>query len=80
MKNYQAKIIETDILVVGHGLAGLASAHGVKDANPGARVLAVDKGSLGFGGKANKGGGHVAFIPEGNEEKYVEYHTRNLGE
>jgi succinate dehydrogenase/fumarate reductase flavoprotein subunit len=80
MKNYQPKTIETDILIVGHGLAGLASAHAVKDANPDVRVLAVDKGSLGFGGKANKGGGHVSFIPEGNEEKYVEYHTRNLGE
>jgi succinate dehydrogenase/fumarate reductase flavoprotein subunit len=80
MKNYQPIIIETDILVVGHGLAGLASAHSVKDANPDVRVLAVDKGSLGFAGKANKGGGHVSFITEGNEEKYVEYHTRNLGE
>jgi succinate dehydrogenase/fumarate reductase flavoprotein subunit len=80
MKKYQPKTIETDILVVGHGLAGLASAHAVKDANPDTRVLAVDKGSLGFGGKANKGGGHVSFIPEGNEEKYVEYHTRNLGD
>jgi succinate dehydrogenase/fumarate reductase flavoprotein subunit len=76
----KAKTIETDILVVGHGLAGLASAHAAKDAAPAMRVLAVDKGSLGYAGKANKGGGHVSFIPEGNEEKYVEYHTRNLGE
>jgi succinate dehydrogenase/fumarate reductase flavoprotein subunit len=80
MKKYHAKEIETDILIVGHGLAGLASAHAVKDANQDLRVLMVDKGSLGFAGKANKGGGHVAFIPEGNEEQYVEYHTRNLGE
>jgi len=80
MVKYQPKMIEADILIVGHGIAGLASAHAVKDANPEARVLAVDKGSLGFGGKANKGGGHVSFIPEGSEEQYVEYHTRNLGD
>ena len=80
MTKYQPKMIQTDILVVGHGIAGLATAHAVKDANPEVRVLAVDKGSLGFGGKANKGGGHVSFIPEGNEEQYVEYHTRNLGD
>jgi succinate dehydrogenase/fumarate reductase flavoprotein subunit len=80
MSKYNAKIIETGILIVGHGLAGLAAAHAVKDANPDVKVLAVDKATLGYGGKANKGGGHVSFIPEGNEEKYVEYHTRNLGE
>ncbi|HHW58243.1 MAG TPA: FAD-binding protein [Clostridia bacterium] len=72
--------IETDILIVGHGIAGLAAAHAVKDEDPALKVLAVDKASLGYGGKANKGGGHVAFIPEGGEEKYVEYHTRNLGD
>jgi succinate dehydrogenase/fumarate reductase flavoprotein subunit len=80
MDRKQVITIDTDILIVGHGLAGLASAHAVKDAAPDAWVLAVDKGSLGFAGKANKGGGHVAFIPEGNEEQYVEYHTRNLGD
>ena len=80
MAEYQPKVIETDILVVGHGIAGLASAHAAKDQDPDVRVLAVDKGSLGFGGKANEGGGHVAFIPEGSEEQYVEYHTRNLGD
>jgi len=80
MAKYQPAVIEADILVVGHGIAGLAAAHAIKDEDPDVRVLAVDKGSLGFAGKANKGGGHVSFIPEGNEEQYVEYHTRNLGE
>jgi succinate dehydrogenase/fumarate reductase flavoprotein subunit len=80
VKNYRPKTIETDILIVGHGLAGLSAAHAAKDTNPDVRVLAVDKGSLGFAGKANKGGGHISFIPEGCEEQYVEYHTRNLGE
>lgn len=80
MVKVNTNIIETDVLVVGHGIAGLAAAHAVKDENPNLKVLAVDKASLGYGGKANKGGGHVAFIPEGGEEKYVEYHTKNNGD
>ncbi|WP_432407445.1 FAD-binding protein [Wukongibacter sp. M2B1] len=80
MVNVKTNRIETDILVVGHGIAGLAAVHAVKDENPDLKVLAVDKASLGYGGKANKGGGHVAFIPEGEEEKYVEYHTKNNGD
>ena len=74
------KVIEVDVLVVGHGCAGLAAAITAKETDKNLRVLAVDKGSLGYGGKANKGGGHCAFIPEGGEEAYVEYHTRNLGD
>jgi len=77
---YNPTIIETDILVVGHGLSGLAASHAIKDADPNVKVLAVDKASLGYGGKANKGGGHVSFIPEGNEESFVEYHVKNCGE
>ena len=74
------KVIETDLLVVGFGIAGLAAAIVAKEEAPGLRVLAVDKGCVGYAGKANKGGGHVAFIPEGGEEAYVEYHTRNCGD
>lgn len=74
------KNLTTDVLVVGHGLSGLAAAITVKEENPALKVLTIDKGCVGYAGKANKGGGHVAFIPEGGEEKYVEYHTRNLGD
>ncbi|NTV73288.1 MAG: FAD-binding protein, partial [Holophaga sp.] len=76
----EAKIITSDVLVVGHGLAGLAAALTVKEDNPGLHVVTVDKCFPGYGGKANKGGGHVAFIPEGDEETYVQYHTENLGD
>jgi succinate dehydrogenase / fumarate reductase, flavoprotein subunit len=74
------QVITTDVLVIGHGAAGLVAAIAAKEADPRLKVLGVDKASLGYGGKANKGGGHCAFIPEGGEEKYVEYHTRNLGD
>jgi len=74
------QVITTDVLVIGHGAAGLVAAITAKEANPSLKVLAVDKASLGYAGKANKGGGHCAFIPEGGEERFVEYHTRNLGD
>jgi len=82
MKNLEemGNVVLTDILVVGHGIAGLSSAISAKEDAPDLKVVTVDKAFVGYGGKANKGGGHVAFIPEGGEEKYVEYHTRNLGD
>lgn len=73
-------VVETDVLVVGHGLAGIAAAITIKETAPDLKVVTADKGSVGYAGKANKGGGHVAFIPEGAEEQYVEYHARNLGD
>ena len=78
--NDLGKVITSDVLVVGHGLAGLAAALTVKEDHPGLDVVTVDKCFPGYGGKANKGGGHAAFIPEGDEETYVEYHTENLGD
>ncbi|MGA3127236.1 MAG: FAD-binding protein [Candidatus Korobacteraceae bacterium] len=74
------QVITTDVLVIGHGAAGLATAIMAKESDPKLKVFGVDKASLGYGGKGNKGGGHCAFIPEGAEEKFVEYHTRNLGD
>src|ERR1035441_3744584 len=74
------QVITADVLVIGHGAGGLVTAITAQEANPKLKVLAVDKASLGFGGKGNKGGGHCSFIPEGGDEKYVEYHTRNLGD
>ena len=74
------RIVDADVLVVGHGAAGLVTAICAKRENPNLQVVCADKAFVGFAGKANKGGGHCAFIPEGGEEQYVEYHTRNLGD
>ena len=46
------KIIETDVLVVGHGLAGLGAAITVKEENPELRVVTFDKGSVGYAGES----------------------------
>jgi succinate dehydrogenase/fumarate reductase flavoprotein subunit len=73
-------VVESDVLIVGFGIAGISAAITIKETSPDLKVIAVDKGSVGYAGKANKGGGHVAFIPDGAEEQYVEYHARNLGD
>ncbi|PJC86815.1 succinate dehydrogenase/fumarate reductase flavoprotein subunit [Vibrio sp. HA2012] len=78
--NKIGKVHETDLLIVGSGSAGLTAAMAAKDAQPDLNVLAADKSFAGFGGKANKGGGHCAFIPEGGEETFVEYQVHNLGD
>lgn len=78
--NQLGTVHETDLLIVGSGSAGLTAAMAAKDAQPDLKVLAVDKAFSGFGGKANKGGGHCAFIPEGGEETFVEYQVHNIGD
>jgi succinate dehydrogenase/fumarate reductase flavoprotein subunit len=78
--NQLGTVHETDLLIVGSGSAGLTAAMAAKEAQPDLKVLAVDKAFSGFGGKANKGGGHCAFIPEGGEETFVEYQVHNIGD
>lgn len=73
-------MIETDVLVVGHGISGLSAAISAKEDAPDLDILTVDKSFVGYAGKANKGGGHVSFVPKEASEQYIEYHTRNLGD
>jgi succinate dehydrogenase / fumarate reductase, flavoprotein subunit len=74
------EIIETDIVVVGGGIAGLAAAVAVKEAGAGTRVLVVDKNFGGWAGQANKGAGVFMFLgPDDPVERFVDYHTRRIG-
>ena len=50
-----AIVYKQDVLVIGHGLAGITSALKMKEVNPDLDILLVDKASTGFAGKANKG-------------------------
>jgi succinate dehydrogenase / fumarate reductase, flavoprotein subunit len=73
-------VFETDVLVVGGGIAGLAAAVSVKERSPETRVLVVDKNFSGWAGQANKGGGVFMFLgPEDPVERFVDYHTRTIG-
>jgi len=65
------KVIETDILVIGGGPAGLWAAN--RAANLGQKVLIVDKGPAEWGGEAYmSGGGVTAIIADEYIDKFVE--------
>ena len=51
LENY-GKVLEADVLVIGHGIAGLSAAISVKEENPDLKVITVDKAYAGYAGKA----------------------------
>ena len=74
------KVLSADVLVVGGGIAGLTAAISIKEASPDVAVLVVDKCAPGFGGKANKGGGNLAFLaPEDSLEEMLEFRVQKVG-
>lgn len=65
------KVVETDVLVIGGGSAGLWAAN--RAVELGERVLVVDKGPAKWGGQASlSGGGVTAVITEEDVDKFVE--------
>ena len=71
---------ETDILIVGGGIAGLAAAVSIKDRSPQTRVLVVDKNFSGWAGQANKGAGIFMFLgPDDPVDRFIDFHTRTIG-
>ena len=74
------KVISTDILIIGGGIAGLSAAITAKETWPNIDVLIIDKASSGWGGKANKGGGNIAYVdPQDSLDEFVKYHVQNIG-
>ncbi len=73
--------ITTDVLVVGGGIGGLCAAVEVKENNPDAEVLIVEKQTTGYAGKANKGGGVLQYfdLEHMNPMEFVAYHANNVG-
>jgi succinate dehydrogenase / fumarate reductase, flavoprotein subunit len=73
-------VFETDVLVVGGGIAGLAAAVSAKERSPETGVLVVEKNFSGWAGQANKGAGVFMFLgPDDPVERFVDYHTRTIG-
>jgi succinate dehydrogenase / fumarate reductase flavoprotein subunit len=71
---------ETDVLVVGGGIAGLAVATAAKEGSPTIRVVVVDKNFSGWAGQANKGAGVFMFLgPDDPVDRFLDYHTQNIG-
>jgi succinate dehydrogenase/fumarate reductase flavoprotein subunit len=70
----------SDVLVIGGGFGGLAAAIRVKEMAPDASVTLVDKQTIGWGGKANKGAGVLWVLsPEDDLDAFVDYHVNQIG-
>jgi len=75
-----AETISTDVLIVGGGVGGLATAIKIKGENPKADVLIVEKQTTGWAGKATKIGGILAFLgPNDNADKFIDFQVRTSG-
>ena len=64
LKNIADKVIETDVLIVGGGVAGCVAA--VKASEHGADVTVLEKAVIKRSGGATSGMDHIATIPHGN--------------
>lgn len=74
------QVLSADVLIVGGGIAGLTAAISAKEAHPQTSVLVVDKATCGFGGKANKGGGNLAFLePDDDLEEMFRFRVEKVG-
>ncbi|MEW6554719.1 MAG: FAD-dependent oxidoreductase [Actinomycetota bacterium] len=72
--------LSADILVLGGGIAGLAAAITVKERHPELDVLVVEKATAGWAGKADRGGGILAFLtPDDTPEEFIRFHVHNIG-
>jgi succinate dehydrogenase / fumarate reductase, flavoprotein subunit len=73
-------ICDTDVLIIGGGFGGLAAAIRIKELSPEASVLLVDKQTIGWGGKANKGAGVLWVLAPGDDiDAFVDFHVKNIG-
>ena len=66
-------LINTDILIIGGGSAGLWAANRAKELNPEINVTIVDKGPMDWGGLMSMAGGDFdAVLPGENVDEWVE--------
>jgi succinate dehydrogenase/fumarate reductase flavoprotein subunit len=83
MKNidFNQQVLSTDVLVIGGGIAGLTAAITVKETNPDAEVLIVEKQTSGYSGKANRGGGVLQYFDFNRVKpiEFVAYHANAVG-
>ena len=74
------RVFNADVLIVGGGIGGLTAAIRTKELSPETDVLLVDKQTIGWGGKANKGAGVLWVLgPNDNLDAFVDFHVKNIG-
>jgi len=72
--------LSADVLIIGGGIGGLTAALKIKELSPDASVLLVDKQTIGWGGKANKGAGVLwMLMPDQDIDAFVDFHVRSIG-
>ncbi len=71
---------DSDVLIIGGGFGGLAAAIKIKELSPKTDVLLVDKQTIGWGGKANKGAGVLWVLAPGDDiDAFADFHVKNIG-
>ena len=73
--------LNCDVLIIGGGIGGLSCATAIKEHNPEADVLVVEKNFAGFAGKANRGGGVLQYfdLDKIDPKEFVAFHTHKIG-
>ena len=70
-----------DILILGGGVGGLCCAVAIKEQNPQADILVVEKNFSGYSGKANRGGGVLQYFDPKRIDpwEFVKFHAEKIG-
>ncbi len=70
------EMLTADVLIIGGGFGGLASAIVAKETVPDCDVLLVEKNYTGWAGKGPKGGGHMSFVtPDDDPDEMVRFYA-----
>ena len=75
------KTVNCDVLILGGGIAGLCCAVGIREQQPEADVLVVEKNFAGYSGKANRGGGVLQYFDPDKIDPwdFVRFHAEKIG-
>ena len=72
--------VHADVLVVGGGIGGHAAAIAMKEKEPDAEVVVVEKNVSGWAGQANKGAGALMYLDtEDGLDDFMAFHVRRMG-
>ena len=72
-KYHKKKIINSDIIIIGGGVAGLSSAYWIQKQDPNLNITLIDKGKLGSGATGRNAG----FITCGSVEHFNRLSSKN---